>query len=214
MAKDKLPFSTKAREFPQERAKKTYEALVAAGAVVFAELGFDATQTPEIAARAGVSVGTFYRYFADKREIFLEIVRRSLTQAHKEVLSKLTPDRFVGKEKRATIELALELLLDNVTRDPAMQRVVLEMSMRDEQVAAARRAFDDISHQRIAALISAICPVEDVPDPEATAFIIQTAAAESAITISGMRGKPPVDRERSMAALTELVYRALFGIER
>ncbi|WP_280499942.1 helix-turn-helix domain-containing protein, partial [Nocardia farcinica] len=36
---------------------------------MFAENGFDATTVAEIARRAGVTERTFYRYFADKREV-------------------------------------------------------------------------------------------------------------------------------------------------
>src|SRR5688500_7550251 len=74
------------RDFPQERARRTYESLVDAGAALFAERGFDATQTPDIAGEAGVSVGTFYRYFDDKLEIFLEVERRYLARAYQEVM--------------------------------------------------------------------------------------------------------------------------------
>lgn len=202
------------RQFSQERARRTYESLVEAGAVVFTEKGFDATQTPDIASRAGVSVGTFYRYFSDKKEIFLEIMRRHMAQATEEVLGKLTPDRFVAKEQRAAIVEAIEILLANVERNPAMQRVFLEMAMRDEQVAALKRAFDEKARTRIADLIATICPAEDVPDPQATAHVIQISVVESALHICGARGPQPVSRERSLSALTELVYRALFGIER
>jgi AcrR family transcriptional regulator len=203
-------FSSESRHFPQERARKTYEALIEAGTAVFAEKGFDATQTPEIAARAGVSVGSFYRYFGDKKEIFLEIVRRHLAHGHEVVMARLTPDRFAGVERRATIEATIEVLFDNVTQHTQMQRVFLEMAMRDEQVAALKRASDDEARKRIAELIAIICPRQTVPDPEASAYVILTSVLECAIAMSGARGPLPVSRDRAREALTELVYRALF----
>jgi AcrR family transcriptional regulator len=63
------------RSFTQERARATYRALLAAARAVFAARGYDRTQAPEIAEHAGVSVGTFYRYFEDKREAFVEVTR-------------------------------------------------------------------------------------------------------------------------------------------
>ena len=199
--------------FAQDRARRTYHSLLEAAAEVFVAKGFDATQTPDIAAAAGVSVGTFYRYFNDKREIFLEILRRNLNRSHNEVLSGLTADRFVGAGRRGTIERTIEVLIENITRSPGMQKLFLELSLRDPQVAALKRAFDDEGRRRVAALIAAICPADQVADPEATAYMIHTAAVECALRIAGAHGAPPVPRDRAVAALTELVYRALFGIE-
>ena len=70
MAKRKDP---PAPQFKQSRSQATYEALLDAATRVFAKRGYDAAQTPEIAAEAGVSTGALYRYFSDKRQMFIEI---------------------------------------------------------------------------------------------------------------------------------------------
>jgi AcrR family transcriptional regulator len=51
------------------------ERLVRAATDLFAEGGLHGTQVADVAARAGVSVGAFYRYFRDKDELYREIVR-------------------------------------------------------------------------------------------------------------------------------------------
>jgi AcrR family transcriptional regulator len=45
------------------------ERLERAALELFAEQGFDATTVPEIAARAGLTTRSFFRHFADKREV-------------------------------------------------------------------------------------------------------------------------------------------------
>lgn len=201
--------ATKEPDFRQERSRRSYLALIEAAAELFGAHGYDAIGTPEISQRAGVSVGTFYRYFDDKLEIFLEIERRYLARAYHEVMARLTPDRFVAKARRAVIDDALTVLLDHVNRSPTLQRVFLEMALRDERVAALKRAFDDAARPALAALIARIAPRRQVPDPEATAFIIHVAVVECAIAIGGGRGAAPVARDRALAALTELVCRAV-----
>lgn len=200
------------RQFAQARARRTFEALVAAASDVFAERGFDATQTPDIAAAAGVSTGTFYNYFSDKLEIYLEVARRELGDAYHRTLGQLTPERFADKGNRAVIAETLAILFDHVTTHPASHRVFIEMSLRDPDVAALKQAFDREARARLTELLTAICTRTQVPDPEATAFIIHAAAVETANSIVGVAGASPLDRERAQNALTEVVYRALFGV--
>lgn len=73
-------------------------ALVEAAAEVFAEQGFDAAVTKEIARRAGCSESMLFHYFRDKQGIFEQVVSRQIaegvTEAEDKVLESL-PDEFV-----------------------------------------------------------------------------------------------------------------------
>lgn len=67
--------------------ESTQERVVLAARKLFADNGFRGTTTAEIARAAGVAEGTIYRYFKDKKELFIacvepalqEIVRRETT---------------------------------------------------------------------------------------------------------------------------------------
>jgi len=202
-----------ARRFTQERARKTFEALIEAATQAFIENGYDATGTPDIAERAGVSVGTFYRYFDDKKQVYIEVARRYLVGAYHEVMDRMTPERFTGKAHRDTITEAVDVLVSQVTRQPGMSKVFLEMTLRDPDVAELKRAFDDVSRQALTALLTAICPREVVPDPAATAFVLHTTAVECANSLAGVRGEPPVEIERAKRALATFIDRGLFAAE-
>ena len=50
----------------QARSTKTRDRLIAEGATLYRTVGRDRLTTAEVAAAAGVAIGTFYRYFADR----------------------------------------------------------------------------------------------------------------------------------------------------
>jgi AcrR family transcriptional regulator len=197
-------------DFRQERARRSYQALLDAAAQLFANQGYDAVGTPEIAQKAGVSVGTFYRYFDDKHEVYLEIMRRSMASAYKETIENLTPERFVGLARRETIYQGVGVLFEHVLTQPQLTRSFMEMSLRDPQVAELRRAFEQLATQKLATLIQMISTKEAVPDPEAMAYVIYGAAMQAAYGLAVHLVPAAIDRERARAALTAFIERALF----
>lgn len=56
----------------QQRSIEKKRRIIEAGFKLFCEKGFYKTNTAEIAKEAGVSTGIVYRYFPDKKAIFLE----------------------------------------------------------------------------------------------------------------------------------------------
>jgi len=202
--------ATKEPDFRQERSRRSYLALIDAATELFGAHGYDAIGTPEIAQRAGVAVGTFYRYFDDKKEVYLEVVRRTMTSAYADTIEGLTPQRFLGRARHETIDECVRILFQHVLARPELSRSFTEMSLRDRDVAALRRAFEMVSVQRLTMLITAIVPREVVPDPEATAYVLYGSAMQTAYSLAGHTGLPPVSAERTRAALTSFIERALF----
>jgi AcrR family transcriptional regulator len=197
-------------DFRQDRARRSYLALLDAATALFATHGYDAVGTPEIAQRAGVSVGTFYRYFTDKHEIYLEIARRTMVAAYRKTIADLGPERFIGRARHETISETIAILFDHVLSQPELTRSFREMSLRDPQVAELARAFEQVAVARIATLITALVPRDVIPDPEATAWVLHAAVVEAANSLAGHRGPPLVSAERARRALTDFIERAVF----
>jgi AcrR family transcriptional regulator len=207
------------REFPQARSHATYRALLEAARRTFAHKGFDAAQTPDIAARAGVSTGTFYRYFTDKRQAFVEMIAAHLAAAHADVMDQLKPERFVGRrrdlDRRRAIEVALDVLFAHVGRFPDLEGVFLEMSLRDPEVARLRAEWEALGCEELAALIQVVVPRHVVPDARAAAYVIHHAVLEIAFSRVVRRGAElfPIEDEPLKAALREMLLRFLFPEE-
>lgn len=64
----------------QGRAQVTVEAILKAAAQILARHGPEAATTNAIAARAGVSIGSLYQYFADREALIVELVRRHVEE--------------------------------------------------------------------------------------------------------------------------------------
>lgn len=218
MAQPSVPPPTRdTREFAQERARATHAALLRAAAKVFAGKGFDEAQTPDIARAAGVSVGTFYRYFADKRQAFIEMIQLHLQESYERVMESLTPEAFgetrSQDDRRATIDHVIDVLFRNTAENPELHRVFVGMSLRDPEVSRIRVDFEEKSRHALAALIEQIVPRERVPDPLAAAEVIQIASQEVALATIGLHGDAPTraGSDALRRALADMLYRYVFG---
>lgn len=80
------------------------EEITAAALELFVERGFVGTRLEDVAARAGVSKGTLYLYFANKEELFKAVVREGLVSPIAEMRS------MVGQFGGSSFELLRRLV--------------------------------------------------------------------------------------------------------
>lgn len=73
------------------RGVQTRQRLLDAAYTTFSMLGFEATRVDDIATEAGLSHGTFYRYFGDKEAAFRPLLRASTTELV-ELVAALGPE--------------------------------------------------------------------------------------------------------------------------
>jgi len=198
------------RTFKQERAKGTHDAILQAAAKVFPRKGFEKTQTPDIARAAGISTGAVYRYFRNKREIYLEMLEGHLDAARAEVATRLAPARFIGTDPRAAIPQILDVLFDQVKKNPALARVYLAMSLTDPDVQRLRARSEAEDRAVVASLLEVGIPRERVPDPAAAALVLQQAVVGAAIDCA--LGSRTVDERSAKAALESAISRYLFAV--
>jgi len=70
----------KERLDPESRSARKSAAIMEAATAVFLEKGYDGTSMDDVAAKASVSKPTVYKHFADKEQLFAEIVRATTDQ--------------------------------------------------------------------------------------------------------------------------------------
>lgn len=107
----------------------TRQRLLRAALDLYTTIGFRATTTPAIAARAGVAEGTIYRHFSGKEHLLNEVYRNAqrwgaglVKEAEPNGGHHSVPDRLSGIARR---------LLDAAAQDPSLTRMLLRS--RDEQ---------------------------------------------------------------------------------
>ena len=135
---------------PRRDGAATRQKLLRAGLELFTTVGFRATTTPEIAARAGVAEGTIYRHFSGKEDLLIaayhEAQRWGLELVKGPEGDQALPprDRLLGVAKR---------LVSAGESDPAMTRMLLrrrEQGYLDDSAREAARQFREALQQIVA----------------------------------------------------------------
>src|ERR1041384_6382838 len=101
----------------QLRAHQTVETVLQGAVRVLARDGLDGVTTNRIAEAAGVSIGSLYQYFPDKRAIFL-----ALHDRHVEQIGRLVERTLVAHAASSLEDLVralLEALIEAHSPDPA-----------------------------------------------------------------------------------------------
>ena len=62
----------------QKRSRSKRAQMLAAALALFGEKGYEATSINEIAARAGVAIGSVYQHFRSKRQLLLTLMEELL----------------------------------------------------------------------------------------------------------------------------------------
>lgn len=103
----------KVRTPQQERSIKTKEAILQAAMRLFSENGFHQTNTKQIAAAAGVSTGSFYSYFVDKRAVFMDSLKIYNDSLLSRVDASLAEIDFANMEKQTAIRHMVDSLIQS-----------------------------------------------------------------------------------------------------
>ncbi|MFD3427312.1 TetR/AcrR family transcriptional regulator [Nocardia fluminea] len=111
------PRAEQPRKRPQQnRAKETKARILEVAAQLFGDRGIANTSTNRVAAEAGISIGTLYRYFTDRDEIVKELTDDLFLQVEDKYGRLLTLTGAVKTPRDAFAELiriGVEILIDN-----------------------------------------------------------------------------------------------------
>jgi AcrR family transcriptional regulator len=177
---------------------------------LFEEMGYEKTTSNEIAAAAGVSVGSFYVYFTDKRQVLLEVFDRVADELFKNVFETLKPEDLFGPELRPRIHQAITKTIIDKQKQAGLHRVIWELVLKDEEFAARSRALMDRSRAKLHEIISLASKAGLTweLDVEAATFMVHRVVFD--ISQDYTMGCVEFDQERAIDSLTDMICRFLF----
>ncbi len=122
----------------QARSRATVQALLQAGARVLGERGWAGFTTNEVAATAGVSIGSLYQYFPDKQALTEAIRQRHLD----DVLAVFGQLGTGEVPQRQRVTQLVEGMIAAHSLQPALHRVLLDEAPSDSGSRAVQALFE------------------------------------------------------------------------
>jgi AcrR family transcriptional regulator len=192
-----------ARAPKRQRGKQRVAELLAAGAAVFAEKGYEAATMTEIAARAGAPIGSLYQFFPSKEALADTLVQNyvALLAADLEALEARASDI----DTRAIVEGLFSVLRGHPQERAAM--LPLAEARMDERTR--RETFRYLLRKRIAAILRACSPTLSAEAARDRAIVVlQLMKAASSLTDEeGLSGRATALRELQALAVHYLEQR-------
>lgn len=110
------------RRTQADRTAATRMALIAAARTLFAERGYAAVSTPELAAAADVTRGALYHHFTDKQRLFLAVVNAVEADVTAQLGASVAASG--ANDPAAALHAAVDAWLD-ACQKPEVRRVLL-----------------------------------------------------------------------------------------
>jgi AcrR family transcriptional regulator len=182
------------RKAPQQaRSQQRVDAILAAAAAMIGEAGYEGVTTSKLAKRAGISVGSFYQFFANKEAVFQALGERYLDEMRRKNDAMFPPDAQYAPlpvlVARAVDMLVLHAaehaqlheLLESGWVSPEMRTVTVAMNKEIERKIAAilvqRTPQLEEEERRVVAivmmnLVKAVLPaIEGCGEPRRSAIV-------------------------------------------
>jgi AcrR family transcriptional regulator len=199
------------RKTQTERRHDTREQVLTAASRVFARHGFHATSLDAVAEEAGFSRGAVYYNFADKEELFLELLDRRCAERAQDLRQVFSDG---GDDLEATsrqAQLAAQQALDAMTGDPEWRALYLEFLAHAARNPGFRRRFARRTDEMRGALDDVVIerskPFADTLGMEPAQLAIVIDALGTGLwahhMLHGARAVPPDLFSKALALLVE-----------
>ncbi|MGW5429179.1 TetR family transcriptional regulator [Streptomyces sp. NPDC004059] len=198
-----VPHATSLRRAPvQRRSAERLTRILDACAELLDEVGYEALSTRAVALRAGVPIGSVYRFFGNKRQMADALAQRNLERYTERVTERLK------KASRGDWRAAMDAVLDEYL---AMKRTAPGFSLVDfgNQIPVGARHTEPNTRvaDRLTDLLSGY--LGRTPDEDLRRVFL--VAVESADTLVHLAFRTDPDGDEAIIAETRELLRAYLG---
>ena len=193
----------------QKRSIETRNRILDAAKHLFATKGFHGTNSKDIAAEAGVSIGSFYSYFKNKKTLFIEVFREFESNRILQILTSQAPAPDVEHaNKREVVQNIIQSIAAAHDESTSFHREVLAMHYADPEVEADYNQMQASFFKHFSDYLNQIKHKLRVEDIEAASVVVCMAVESIIHALKAFETHLPEDRV--VSALSEMVYRYLF----
>lgn len=192
----------------QKRSKEKKEKIKDIAIKLFSQKGYHNVSTNEIAKNAGISIGTLYNYFFDKKAIYDELVGDLYTK----VLSQITPQYLSPVDSPiALIEQYVSLIIEGHTYMTNFQREITALSYQNTEFRKLEDNYRAFATKKIILLLQEYQHYLRITDFDTASFILQTCI--EAVVHEVQFYEVPYDKDTVTKELTDMLSRYLFKDE-
>ena len=198
---------SKIRTPKQQRGIDTRNQIVKAAFKLFADKGIHGTNSTEIAQKAGISIGSFYSYFKNKKTLLLEMLEDYVDAHYRMIwrkLDSLNPDEI----DRDKIKSIVESVFEAYEIAPEFHRQTHALRYSDTDI---QRIYDRERNREIDQIRSIIEKnkerLANIKDPDISALVIHNAVENVAHTAKLMG--TDIEENRLADGLADMISRFL-----
>jgi AcrR family transcriptional regulator len=194
----------------EAQAAATREQLLQAARAVFAERGYTGATVAAITKRASTAHGTFYLYFRNKDQAFMEVVEGIMFEVHDQVLG-LSVD--TTSDLRELLHEALGRFFHVFTANREIWRTLLEGALATPEVAERWSGISDGFHERVKVLLDELASAGLIRPVDSPSMAVAIASMGQWMAMSRLLFAPEGDDEAFLSSMVDVWYHALAPIE-
>lgn len=168
----------------QKRSQGKKEHIIKTALKIFSDMGYHKTHSNEIAKQAGVAIGTFYAYFKDKKDLFLQCLNEYNKMIHNYVFKILDFEKLNSMEPVDVITLVVKTVSGSHFLSQTFHMEVTSMKYTDEDI---KKLFDKNRKEMVESikhLLETFSSVSAIKDIDTASMLIYSVLEETLHALS------------------------------